>query len=182
MEMTIGTTVRVTSVDGKCCRKGYIACTNDDGSCDIIYQRGTDGDEESLVDASRIHQLQPFERENFCGSALDAKVFGNKLFELKDFEAAYEYYIRSHKIMQSSVVSVGKRVIIRIDYKSDREDAASTYSFEGAVVSDMRPDGSIDVIYDDCVLEGEDEEEGVAMERVFIVFKGTFKTRPNNQI
>lgn len=177
MELDIGGTVRVLSKDGQLSRRGYIALTNEDGTCDIIYQKGTESDEETMVATERITPLQPFETGLFSGSPLDAKTFGNKLFELKDFEAAYEYYLRSHKIMQSSGgMSVGKRVIIRIDSlrPSGEGDITSTYILEIGDVSDVRENGAIDVIYDNPVGEdGSDEEDNISVDRVFVVFKGS---------
>ena len=176
MDIEIGANVRIISKCGEYSRKGYIAYANEDGTCDVIYQKSGGGDEESSVAVNRITPLLSFENETFKGSPLEAKEYGNKLFELRDFEAAYEFYITSHNMMQSTPLSVGKHVIVRIDTTSQSStdgDKISSCNFEGAIVSDIRANGCIDVIYDVCVLStGSDEEEEVTRDRVYIIFKG----------
>lgn len=147
--------------EGASCR-ALIAYNNDDNTFDIIYESNSYGlVEEGEVVARRIAPLETFELSSGKSSdgdsnALQEKERGNQLFQVKDFDAAGEYYRRALSMTAPSKPSVGSRVMVL--------NALGEY-VTGTVCN---ADGgkTIDVIYDEEDSRGEDEEDGILLSRV----------------
>jgi hypothetical protein len=192
--MEIGSTVRV-NCDGYS-RRGIIAyinssdnndnlpkdnIDNDNLSFDIIYLNNT---EESSVISSRVSPLldleilcNQYETHSFSSEQLPhemvqfMKLCGNSLFELKDFDGAYEYYLKAHHLMlKLQELSIGSRVLIQME-------ASSCYVI--GMISGISSDGNEDrtkkrktyeVIYDHLVNDI-DEEDNVSPDRLIALYE-----------
>jgi hypothetical protein len=173
----IGTTVRVECGEQK--RRGMVAYVNlneEDQLClseealatlvtyDIIYGNNS---EENQVPSTRISSLLPIENPSCDHDPHLAKICGNYLFELKDYEAAYEYYLKSHQQMQHQEITIGKRILVHVSHKSG--------SYESGLISELHQEQgggavTVDVIFDRSV-DGSDEEEGVSRKRIVNIFE-----------
>jgi hypothetical protein len=164
----IGSIVRVECGDQK--RRGMIACVNisDEDplvTFDIIFGNNS---EENHIPASRLTSLLSIENSSCDSDPQLAKLCGNYLFELKDYEAAYEYYLKAHHQMQVQESTIGKRILVRL--------LTGNGTYEVGMISDLqRSDGNttpatVDVIYDRLV-DGSDEEEGVCWKRIVNLFE-----------
>ena len=65
----VGETIRVLNKEGIVSRRAFVSCVNDNGSYDIIYlsnsaRNDRADDEECEVEASRVRQLEPFEKNS----------------------------------------------------------------------------------------------------------------------
>ena len=184
-EFVVGKEVRVCPVTaGSGSRRGMISYVNqDDQSYDIMYHtsQATLPDEENAVLPDRLFETLPFEVLPL--SSMDdptaTKEYANQLFQLQDFDAAYQYYIRAHKLIQESKsFNVGQRIIISLPPTSGDENGAKKSAggqqkqrsgmYICVTVSDVVNDSEVDVMYD-AEIKGRDEEEGVDASRVLLM-------------
>jgi hypothetical protein len=187
-DYTVGKEVRVTGgkAQGSSSCRGMISYVNEDDTYDIIFQtsNGTQ-DEENSVFKDRLFDILPFEVEPL--SSLDdpaiIKGYANELFQLQDYDTAYHYYIRAHKlIQQGKSFSIGQRLIISIPSTRSRCDEQKSEAvkksnpmqkvrsgkYVSVTVSDVINASEVDVMYDEEV-HGRDEEEGVSACRVLMI-------------
>lgn len=194
MVWEIGSTVRV-SCNG-CSRRGIIAyinspnteddlSSNDDSqSYDIIY---LNNQEESSVIPSRISSLSDLEiicnqyeatmpSPSSSSSAPYSdphemvqlmKLCGNSLFALKDYDGAYEYYLKADHLMRKlQELSIGSRVLIQMK-------ASSCYVI-GMIsgISNERNEKKkrYEVIYDHPI-DDIDEEDNVTLDRLVALYE-----------
>jgi hypothetical protein len=158
-------------------------------SFDIIF---LDNTEESSVISSRVsslldleyicNQYQKQHPSSFPGSDPQQfpppahnnphemvqllKLCGNSLFELKDYDGAYEYYLKGHHLMTHlQELSVGSRVLIQTQ---------ASYYVVGMIsgVSNVGMSKTYEVIYDELV-NGNDEEDNVSPDRLVAVYEIT---------
>ena len=179
IDFTIGKEVRVTKDnEERGSQRAIISYINEDNTCDVIYQNTQN--EESEVCTSRLFDVLPFEEEELrsMDDPLTIKGYANQLFQLQDYDSAYHYYVRAHKIIQQEEesLSVGQRVIISLPTKSVTDKGAKKVShsqkqrsgvYINAMVSDITSSDTLDVMYDEEV-QGVDEEENVPISRVLM--------------
>lgn len=174
-------------------RTATVAYVNEDGTVDLIYdsvEGGADGlaasniaDEEDGVAMARICVLQgtvaQVEAEALAAGggmgdgsiarAERAKDEAGVAFKLKDFEAAHGKYSEALSVLGSNQrVTVGSTVLIR-------EKGAKEFSFHyvPALVSIVDDDAqTVDVMYAE---DGDAEEDGVAMARIFVLPQNTLE-------
>jgi hypothetical protein len=129
--MVIGGRVRLRQE--KSSRRAILACDNEI-SVELLFD---DESEEIVTDRSLISDLEDFERDDEQGGERDVaswKALGNKLFsELRDYEAADEYYQHALELLEPKL-SIGQTVAIEgenelteamissIDDSGDRSD------------------------------------------------------------
>ena len=191
----IGKEVRVVSNGkGTSSRRGMISYVNEDDTFDIMFQTHNNRDEEeSTVKKDHIFDILPF--EVYPLSSLDEpsviKDYANQLFQLQDYDTAYHYYIRAHKLIQQygKSFNIGQRLIISLPPKntndqtlkrSDPSQKQRSGLYICVTISDVIHAGEVDVMYDE-EWESVDEEEGVPESRVLLVVAKDTGT-PNTHI
>ena len=181
--MELGQTIRVSpssSSSNPFPRRAEISCVNGDKTVDVIYRcRTTMGeiDEENNVHEDRCSLLLDWEKDNDNVDVLYLKDCGNKLFALKDYEAAVEWYQKGLENLGLPQPSVGCNVVVapsRHQEKNASKNPSSNSdskltsqeirqrSFRMGTVSDYRiSDGAVtcDVMFDDELNDGIDDEE-----------------------
>lgn len=98
------------------------------------------------------------------------KECGNNLFEIKDYSAAYEYYIKVFQcIQEKNSLTIGQRVLINVgNGPSER--------FEIGIISDKHENERYDVIYD-ALVNGSDEEENIPLKRIVKIYQDGSKNK-----
>lgn len=184
-DFSIGKEVRVVpKSDGKSSRRGIISCINDDAeeeSFDVIFQAAQSSlpDEENSVQRGRLFDILPFEAFPLASleNPAEIKDYANRLFQIQDYDSAYKYYVRAHKLVQQDKsYSVGQRVIISLptsgDSHSQKKSDSTAKQRSGmyicVTVSDLEDHRSVDVMFDSEV-QGRDEEDGVPTSRVLLI-------------
>lgn len=196
INFAIGKEVRVTTKNSvRNSRRGMISYVNDQGdehTYDIIFQLAQNAlpDEENAVARDRLFDILPFEEHSLSSlnDPVVVKEYANQLFQIQDYDTAYQYYIRAHKLVQQSTsFSFGQRIIISLPTtgggQSSAKRSASTQQKQRTglyicvTVSDVVSDTEVDVMYDTEV-RGRDEEEGVDISRVLLLLASQSGTRP----
>jgi tetratricopeptide (TPR) repeat protein len=160
----VGETVRVRSVDNSYSRKAVIAVYNDiENTFDVIYSPNPMSQllEENSVHHDRISSLLTLETSKPILAVEDAKIIGNELFSMKDYESAEKYYRQGIDLIMKKEVSIGSRVLI------SSCDSNTTQPVKSAVVSSIDSD-NIDVMYD-FYSSTEEEDDTVKADRVMYV-------------
>ena len=204
----MGQTVRVSPLS--CSSNSYprradISCVNEDKTVDVIYLCRTimgEIEEESNVEESRCSQLLDWEVGNEDNDTLRLKDWGNKLFVLKDYEAAVDWYHKALDSLDFPSPSVGCSVVVapsrQIDKKVSSDSPSSSYSSNGdtkltpteirqrsfrmGTISDCHncDKGTLcDVMFDDSCSDeydgGDDEEIDVDISRLTIIHQDPSK-------
>jgi len=134
--MQIGSKVRVRNINDDNKRISTIA---------IIYENNNTFDltDEDNVDIKRISKLEDFELENvIIFNALNEKENGNKLFSLKDYNAAINRYKRSLILLdEMNKISIGCEVLV--------ESIDDYQNYRSAIISDIINNNFYDLIYDE---------------------------------
>ena len=152
----VGQKVRVTMEDGSASCRGMVAYVNEeDGTFDIVFLNNSLGKtEENRVERGRVQELCEFEYLRTHTDANMLKENGNALFQMKDFDAAIEQYLKGLAIIAPHPPTIGARILVCFE---DRIPVS------GIVAG---TDGSsFDVIYDTLVGDN-DEEDGISSGRV----------------
>lgn len=185
-DFAIGKEVRVvacgTGDSGS--RRGMISYINDNTTVDVIFQSNNkqeDDEEENGVCRDRLFDILPFETDPLSSLEQPSviKEYANQLFQLQDYDTAYQYYIRAHKLIQQQENSfnTGQRLIISLPSdrnseqtvkKSDSSQKQRSGVYMCVTVSDVIHPSKVDVMYDE-EWQGADEEEGVPECRVLLV-------------
>ena len=159
---------------GTSCRAIIACCEPTAGSYDVIYDNNLYGVvEEENVMQDRIKPREDFEQDEYlesvltlnisCGTTetpLQGKERGNKLYQLKDYDAAKERYSSALKLLVPGSPSIGSRVLV---LNSTGEFVAGTCS---GCEDNENVSSTFDVIYDREDAYGVDEEDGIAFSRI----------------
>jgi hypothetical protein len=152
-----------------------------EGSYDVVYEANPYGQaEEGTVAAARIAPLEDFEVllsaptpttvltavETFGNQELAqeltpllAKERGNRLFQLRDYDAAKAQYARGLQLLTPPMASIGSRAIV----------LNKLGEFVSGTLSNVEEEKKcVDIIYDDEDEHGVDEEDGVSQARVVL--------------
>ena len=105
--------------EGSTCR-ALIACCNADGeeaTYDVIYESNPyELVEDEALPATRISLLEDFEcsadGDAVVPTAMLAKERGNKLFQVKDYDAAREQYSKALHMSTPRAPTIGSRVVV----------------------------------------------------------------------
>lgn len=170
-KMQIGEYVRILDTTGRYAHVGLVSYIHSDKpntEFDIIFdQNGTDN-EETNVEASRVHKLQHFEvgfhpRIHPSEDPHQIKDFGNTLFALKDFETASKYYKYALKLLsKTNTLSIGSNVLV-ISKESFTDIRIGMIC--SILTGDEKAHPRFEIVYDNDHDEG-DDDEGVPVERL----------------
>ena len=175
----VGQDVRVENLAKTLSTKAMVSFINDDNTLDVIY--GSKGgnndskDEESSIALDRVHCLEPFEVHRDDVNTLSGetlKEYGNKLFAVKDYRSALDWYKRALIALTHTgsveKLSVGSIVLVSRDKSID---------YYVGMVSDVVAPSSgktslYEVMYDqdnEYNEELETDEETVSKDRLTVV-------------
>ena len=180
MNISIGSSIRVTSKDRNSSKRAIISCINSNKTYDVIFENRLDSKdicEEEGVELNRITTLQDFELN--ADTSQDPTILkdnGNILFAFKDFESATLKYLESLKNLKSitnQIISIGSTVIVTPDIGKvvtdsqnlDEKNQKDKFAFKYGLVSDISPDGNVEVIYNDQL-----EELNIARRRIIKIY------------
>lgn len=177
--ISVGQLVRVALIRGPGAEEGVmcraiVACCNEDDTYDVIYNSNSyEQTEEGSVPRARVSALEDFEAGAEYGpaaaavdspveepTALELKERGNRLFQLKDYDAAREQYVCAQRsVAPQPPPTVGSRVVVL--------DKLGEYL--PGTVCNAEGNSVVDVIYDMEGADGTDEEDRVSLSRVILL-------------